>query len=164
MKLLSLLLLLTSVSHSAVLSMSQSDFKNHTSSEISKNRAAILKISEVQKGECFKKFMLSRKLIQTNGLTNSQVIDKLNTTPVKLELQMYNKFWSNVNGYTYSNTNKIWLNRKYHNSYGVCSVANNLAHEISHKQGFGHDYKSSTARQFSVPYSINAAFSACCVD
>lgn len=139
-------------------------FINHTGSEIARNKAAIVKINEVSKSECFKSFMIERKLIDTNGLNNIQVVEKLLSTPVILELEMYKKAFSKVNGYTYSTTKRIWLNRKYHNYYGVCSVANNLAHEISHKQGFGHDFKASTSRAFSVPYSINLAFSKCCND
>ena len=139
-------------------------FINHTASEIKKNQQAIVKIKEVVRSDCFKKELLSRKLIQTNNKTNEQVLEALLNAKINLRLSMYSKRFSSVNGYTYDGSDIINLNRKYHNNYGVCSVANNLAHEWSHKVGFSHDYRPNKMRPFSVPYSMNHIFEKCCIE
>lgn len=131
-------------------------------SDTIKLEAALLKRKEVLQSKCFSDFMLNRKLIQTNGLSNEEVVLALLNTPVKAEFQTYYKRFSKVYGYTYPNISTIFINKKYFDGASICSVASNQAHEISHKQGFGHDYKATTRRPYSVPYSINAAFSECC--
>jgi hypothetical protein len=139
-------------------------FINHTGSELKKNQAAVVKIKEVVQGDCFKNELLNRKLIQTSGKTSLQVLETLLNADVQIKLSMYRKRLSKVHGYTYEKSDTINLNRKYHNNYGICSVANNLSHEWSHKVGFGHDYKPSLQRPYSVPYSMNAIFEKCCKD
>lgn len=140
-------------------------FINHSAAEIKKNQAAIEKIKEVVKSDCFKNELMSRKLIQTNGKTNAEVLEIMLNSKVNIRLSMYRKRFSSVNGYTYDKSDVINLNRKYHDYYGVCSVANNLAHEaLGHKNGFSHDYKPNLQRPFSVPYSLNVIFEKCCRD
>jgi len=141
-----------------------SKFINHTAGELKKNSLAIDKIQEVVNGDCFQEEILKRPLIQTNGKTNKEVLDNLRSARIKIRLSMYRKRFSKVNGYTYGNSDVINLNRKYHDNYGICSVANNLAHEWSHKVGYSHDFKPSKQRAFSVPYSINELFDKCCKD
>ena len=131
--------------------------------EIDRNQMAAAKGTEVIRGECFKKFWLDRQLIQTKGKTNQQVLDHLSSSVIPVNLVMY-RAPNGTHGYTYSSTNKIWLNRKWHDGYGVCTVASNLHHEGSHKIGYGHDSNPNKQRPFSVPYSINAGFAACCRD
>ncbi len=60
---------------------------------------------------------------------------------------------SNVIGYVNGTQPIIYLNRFIHSGYNVCKSASNIAHEISHTQGFSHF--------FDVPYSVNYAFEAC---
>lgn len=134
-----------------------------TQKEIDRNNLAVMKGTEVLHGECFKKFFLSRKLIQTGNRTNQQVLDHLYSPEIKLNLVMY-RTDNGTHGYTYSNTDKIWLNRKWHDDYGACTVASNLHHEGSHKKGYAHAKYGSKSRPFSVPYSINAGFALCCKD
>lgn len=51
----------------------------------------------------------------------------------------------------------IWMNRKFHDTYGACETSSNIAHELCHMQGFRH-------AKADVCYATNAAFSACCVE
>lgn len=160
---LSMLLLFMLPAHAGNIA-TVSKFINHTAKEQIKNETAIKKIRETAAGECFKKEWLQRKLIQTNSKSNLQVLDSLLAADVSIELEMYKSRISRVNGYTYDSTKRIWLNRKYHDSYGPCSVANNLFHELSHKIGYKHDFKPNKERPFSVPYSINSVMEICCKD
>lgn len=157
-----IIMLFLSLNSSAMLTGSK--FINHSPSELKKNQAAIAKINEVVKSDCFKTELLKRNLIQTNGKTNQQVFETILASNIDIELSMYRKRFSKVNGYTYPSSKVINLNRKYHDYYGVCSVANNLAHEWTHKIGFGHDYNPNKLRPFSVPYSLNSIFLTCCKD
>jgi hypothetical protein len=113
--------------------------------------------------ECFDNFIQARPgLHSTQNKSAAEVVQHLRTSTVEIHLITYYKRFSRVHGYTYPNVNKVWLNRKYHAGASLCSEASNLAHELSHKLGYTHSYKASKIRPFSVPYSINAAFKACC--
>jgi hypothetical protein len=125
-----------------------------------KIKLALDKRIEVQNSQCFKDFMLNRQLIDTN-LSNEQVLSELNKE-VYFEIETYYKRYSKVYGYTYPDTPRIWINKKYFDGATICNVASNLNHEISHKQGFTHSYKATRSRPYSVPYSINAAYEVCC--
>jgi hypothetical protein len=61
---------------------------------------------------------------------------------------------TNVVGYTYSNSRRIWVNTKYFNSYTAAGVAHNLFHEWMHKLGYAHDSNWTINRDFSVPYAL----------
>jgi hypothetical protein len=100
-------------------------------------------------------------LNQTNGLTKSQVVAHLRSSPVKLDLQMY-RSWRGVVGYTYDGVNKIWMNRKFHDGFNVCESASNLGHEITHKNGFVHDFKPTKRRPCSAPYIVGTVVKKCC--
>lgn len=141
-----------------------SKFTGFNKSTIEKLKKATVKIDEVFASDCFEDFMVKRNLIQTNGKSNKEVVEHLRSTQAKVELVYYYKWFSKVHGYTYPNTDKIWLNGKYHTGTTVCSEASNLAHEGSHKVGYGHDFKATKRRPYSVPYSINAAWRVCCHD
>jgi len=131
-------------------------------SDTEKLNKALDKRKDVLQSSCFSDFLKNRNLIQTNELSNEEVVLSLLNTPVTAEFHTYFNRFSRVYGYTYPDTSKIFINKKYFDGASICAVASNLAHEISHKQGFGHDYKATSRRPYSVPYSINAAFSECC--
>lgn len=136
-------------------------FYNHTSREIEINTMAAIKVDQVVKSACFEKEILKTKLVQTNGLSVKEVLDKYRSSKTMIDLEFYYSR-NNVIGYTYSSVKKIWMNRKFHNSYSVCAVAKNLAHEVAHKVGFGHDMNATERRPRSVPYSIGRAVGFCC--
>jgi len=137
--------------------------RNFTKKEEIKLHKYIKVMNETIASKCFFNFINSRKIIKTNSLKNSEVINMLRTYNVKIELEMYYKRWSKVSGYTEPNVSWIKLNRKFHTGASLCSEASNLAHELSHKLGFGHSYRATKQRPFSVPYSINEGFKKCCL-
>jgi hypothetical protein len=61
---------------------------------------------------------------------------------------------TNVVGYTYATSYRIWVNTKYFNSYSEAGVAHNLFHEWMHKLGFNHASTWSESRDYSVPYAL----------
>jgi len=129
---------------------------------------AVLAVSEklandLVQSSCFENFMKMRSLIDTNGMTAEQVVVKLKTTNLAVPVEMYYKRFSNVVGYRQPPALNIYTNRKFHAGATACSRGSNLTHEWSHSVGFDHSYQATVLRPRSVPYSINAAFEACCI-
>mgnify|MGYP007083436608 CR=1 FL=1 len=125
-----------------------------------------LKIAEklantVVQSTCFERFMLARKMNGMNGKTRQQVVDHLRSTKLTVPVKMYYTS-KNVIGYRQPPSPTVHTNRKYH---GVNSGksnryrASNLTHEWSHVLGYKHAFRNPS--QYSVPYSITAAFNAC---
>lgn len=105
-----------------------------------------------------------RQFHDNGGLTNEQVYEVIlagaeqmgNTARnniMDVELELYNQS-TNTIGYTYPNTVRIWMNRKYFDRYTPINVADNLMHEWMHKLGFEHSTVWSESRDHSVPYAI----------
>jgi hypothetical protein len=72
---------------------------------------------------------------------------------MNVELELYHSPSKTI-GYTFPDTNRIWMNTKYFNRYTPVKVADNLMHEWMHKLGFTHEMKYSERRNYSVPYAI----------
>ena len=83
--------------------------------------------------------------------SESYLTDKNNVLDVELEL-----FFEPTKtiGYTYPNTKRIWMNKKYYDKYTPIQVSDNLFHEWLHKIGFDHSTTWSKERDHSVPYAI----------
>lgn len=104
-----------------------------------------------------------KTFVDNNGFTNEEIYqiilngaEKLRPTrnnTMDAEVQLYYEN-SNTIGYTYSSSNRIYVNTKYFNSYSAAGVAHNLFHEWLHKLGFYHDVSWSTSRDYSVPYAL----------
>jgi hypothetical protein len=60
----------------------------------------------------------------------------------------------NVLGYTYSNTTKQWIYNSFFKNGDDWDIAGNIVHEWVHKMGYGHAYKRTATRQYSVPYAV----------
>lgn len=71
---------------------------------------------------------------------------------IVLELDKRNK--RGVLGYTYANTSKQWIYNWFFREGDIWDVAGNLAHEWTHKMGFGHEWRYNYYRQFTVPYAV----------
>lgn len=134
---------------------------NCTVAEFDRIKAAESKVNDVIIGSCFREKLTAMPLIQTEGRSPHQVVDHLAASRVKVDTEMYRTV-KRVLGYTIPGIDKIWLNRNKMMKWGVCDTASLLAHEASHKAGYHHDYKATSRRPNSVPYSINRAFEACC--
>ncbi len=106
-----------------------------------------------------------KTFVDNKGLTNAQIYQKIldgaeSLQPTKdsemdCEVEMYTAS-TNVVGYTYSTSKRIWVNTKYFNQYTSAGVAHNLFHEWMHKLGFTHSSSWNAARDFSVPYAIGS--------
>jgi len=104
-----------------------------------------------------------KSYVDNKGFTNEQIYQLIlegseTLVPEKngrmdVELELYQQSSTTI-GYTYPNTNRIWVNTKYFNKYSPVQVADNLFHEWLHKLGFDHELKYSPKRNYSVPYAI----------
>jgi hypothetical protein len=98
-----------------------------------------------------------------DGLTNEEIYEKLMSgkedllpsvdSEMDLDMTLYYKNNSTV-GYTYPDTLKIWVNKKFFAGYTYGQVAANALHEWSHKVGFTHSFNNNASRPYSVPYAI----------
>ena len=122
---------------------------------------AVKKTNETMASKCFQEKLASLPLIQTNGLTPTQVSTSLPLSAVKVDIETYYTL-KRVLGYTLQGVDKIWVNKKYMSAWGSCELGSLLAHESSHKAGYTHDFKATARRPNSVPYSVNTAFKFCC--
>jgi len=142
-----------------------------TNAQKNKFLNAVDMIKRVVASEEFRDAILNHKyngrktFVDNNGLTNSQIYNKILEAAEKLYPSKNNKmdmevttYYSdnNVVGYTYATSKRIWVNRKFFDTYGTSSVAANLFHEWLHKVGFGHAATYSTSRDYSVPYAIGS--------
>lgn len=105
-----------------------------------------------------------RQFFDNGGFTNEQVYQKIlegaeqmgnkaKNNVMDVELELYTQA-TNTIGYTYPNTVRIWMNKKYFNKYTPINVADNLMHEWMHKLGFVHATTWSESRDHSIPYAI----------
>lgn len=138
-----------------------SPVRNYTFEETQVLVVAESLANKLVKSSCFESFMVKRNLIQTNGLTALEVVKLLKTSDLTIPVEMYYKN-NNVVGYRQPPAPDIYTNRKFHAGSTACARSSNLTHEWSHTVGFTHSYSSTKSRPYSVPYSINAAVTACC--
>jgi hypothetical protein len=102
-----------------------------------------------------------RSFASSQGLSNEQIFDLFmegretlqSNTPGEMNfyLKLYHKRYSKVIGWTNGSINTININWKFFKNFKPHEVAGNLAHEWTHKLGFGHE---SAAEHDSVPYGI----------
>lgn len=144
-------------------------FVNQTSTQKAKINKALEIIRLVIATDEFRSKVLNhtyggrKTFVDNGGFTNEQIYQKILDGPEKLqntkdnemdlEVEMYTAS-TNVVGYTYPNSKRIWVNTKFFNQYTAAGVAHNLMHEWLHKLGFGHAASYSTSRDYSVPYAI----------
>ena len=86
--------------------------------------------------------------------------DQFNTVADK-DIDLYVTLYysrKNVIGYTYPNTFKTWINKKFflhrlNSKSGKAGIIGNIIHEYMHNVGFGHSFKNNSTRQHTVPYA-----------
>ncbi len=144
-------------------------FFNTTAAQEEKFQKAIELIKEVVATEEFKARVLNhtyngqKTYVDNGGFTNAQIYQKilggaetlqnLRDNEMDMEVEIYTASTSTV-GYTYPNSQRIWVNTKFFNQYDASGVARNLFHEWLHKLGFDHAATYTPARDYSVPYAI----------
>lgn len=144
-------------------------FVNQTSTQKAKINKALEIIRLVIATDEFRSKILNhtyggrKTFVDNGGFTNEQIYQKIldgaerlqstKDNEMDMEVEMYTAS-TNVVGYTYSSSKRVWVNTKYFNQYTAAGVAHNLMHEWLHKLGFGHASSYSTSRDYSVPYAI----------
>lgn len=145
--------------------------RGFTSAQESKMRNALERLKFVLNSEEFKQEVLNytyqgrREFVDNRGMTNEEVYEAilrgaetLNNTPnnqVDIDITLYYSNNSTV-GYTYPNVDRIWVNNKFFVNFTLGKVAANVAHEWTHKIGFGHDFNRTARRPYSVPYAVGS--------
>jgi hypothetical protein len=143
---------------------------NFNPSQERKIKAALKMIKNIISSPEFKERIINyqykgkKGFIDNKGLSNEEIyrmilegaeersgIRKDNTMDVELELYFQE---AKTIGYTYPDTDRIWINKKYFAQYTPIKVADNLMHEWMHKLGFSHSSKWSEDREHSVPYAV----------
>ena len=109
----------------------------------------------------FKLAVLNTEMTLKKGMSNSEIFDLVmsgkdayNPEPdgdFDLSISLFYKN-NSVIGYTYKNTFRTWMNRKFFSfsDRGKATLASNAAHEYMHNLGFGHPSRRYTRRE--VPY------------
>jgi hypothetical protein len=146
--------------------------RNFSETNERKMRGAIQLLERVVNSEEFKEAVLNyeydgkNQFVQNNGMTNEQIYQHLMTGKENLfpevdlemdvDVSLYRQSWGrcSVVGYTTPTSPRIYVNRCFFNGFELQEVAGNLFHEWIHKMGFGHDYKPTERRPFSVPYAL----------
>jgi len=119
------------------------------------------KVLDTINSQCFYDFMAARKLEETEGKTNDQVILNIRTYGGMVPISMYYKRFTSAVAYRTPPYPTIYLNRRNFNSHTkLCHWGSTMMHEASHVIGYGHAFRNPS--DYSVPYSINAAFEECC--
>lgn len=108
-------------------------------------------------------YLGKKTFVDNQNLTNQEVyevimagVETLNgdlDQEMDLDLTLYYSNNSTV-GYTYPNTNRVWINDKFFTTNSLGKVAGNIVHEWTHKLGFTHDFNRTEKRNYSVPYAV----------
>lgn len=129
-------------------------------------------INEIIQSPCFSYYFTEKrsKLLRTNGRSRLQVVEHIRASLPTVTVTYYRKS-GNVHGYRNpaSKTcgpkcaSTIHLNRYFTDRWKEpCPRMGLKGHETLHVLGYGHDYKRTPERPFSVPYSFNAMMNECC--
>lgn len=104
-----------------------------------------------------------KAFVDNGGLTNAQIYEKIMTgaetlqptanQTMDVEVELYYADNSTV-GYTYPTSKRIWMNKKFFNTFTPATVSSNLTHEWLHKLGFKHASSYSESRDYSIPYAV----------
>lgn len=110
------------------------------------------------------RFHWRRRFHQNNGLSNLEIYNLIlngvekrfpyKNNAMDVEIELYSDYSSNVLGYTWPRSKRIWMNKKYYNKHTPSELAGHLIHEWLHKLGFGHERERNELRRHSVPYAI----------
>lgn len=163
-----LLIAFTQIAIAQSLLVKGMEIKGFTGESLDKMEDAMAVLEKIVNSQEFKDRVINftnsageRSFRSNNNLTNEQIYDKFmegretlqQNTPGEMNfyLKLYNKPWSKVIGWTSGDINTIHINYKFFKNFRLADVAGNLAHEWTHKLGFGHK---SAKEHDSAPYGI----------
>lgn len=145
------------------------ELKGFDPDQTKKMRKALILLEKTVRSEKFKQKVLahtykgSKTYYRHRGMSNEQiyaailkgaeVLNPVEDGVMNLSMTLYHS-QTNTVGYTYPDTNQIWVNTKYFDRYTLAEVANNAMHEWLHKIGFEHSFYNNDDRPFTVPYAI----------
>lgn len=155
--------------HPGIVKVRIEEMNDFEAADVTRLQGAVAVFEDVVNSAEFKNRVLNhsyqgvKQFVDNNGLSNEQVYNtiiagqetfrKIPDSEANLSLNLYYT-WSNVVGYTYPNTNQIFMNTKYYRVFTASQIAANMLHEWTHKLGFTHDYNSTARRPYSVPYAV----------
>lgn len=145
-------------------------FVNFEKTEEEKVRAAVALIKKVIASDEFRSRVLNyavagkKGFVDNRGYSNEEIYQKIfegaeiigdtsKDGTMNVELELFHSPTKTI-GYTFPDTTRIWVNRRYFNDYTPLKVADNLMHEWMHKLGFDHARERTPEREHSVPYAI----------
>ena len=147
----------------------KSELKGFNTEQTNKMHKALALLEKTVRSEKFKRKVLahtykgSKTYYRSKGMSNEQiyaailkgaeVLNPVEDGVMDLSMTLYHS-QTNTVGYTYPDTNQIWVNTKYFDRYTLGEVANNAMHEWLHKIGFEHSFYNNDDRPFTVPYAI----------
>lgn len=131
-----------------------------TEKEFIKFKSAVELLLLVVNSQEFRRRIFNSEFLYTNGLSSLEIYnlfmsgkDQYSGADNDLDIKITIYYANNRTvGYTYPNTNRTWINRKFFQYYSIDKIVNNLVHEYCHNIGFTHP--SSGYSQFNVPYAI----------
>lgn len=112
------------------------------------------RLCKIKKGE-FTDCTLSGEEVYEVFMRGRQTGESSDDFEMDIDLTIYSTYpWIKTIGYTYPNTIRTWINRKYFLALTLAEICGNLSHEFCHKLGFTHTVHWTSVRDMSVPYFI----------
>lgn len=135
---------------------------NFTEKEQAKLYKAVRLGNKVLNSMEFRDMVSNYTFSEHRGMTGKQIWEMICTgkdlynpmvdNDIDVFVTMYENFWTGTIGYTFPETFKTWMNRKFFRSYNEAQILGNVLHEAMHN--FGFDHKNNETKLESVPYKI----------
>lgn len=142
------------------LQVKNTDISGATFDEYPLVQSAVDQANVIMNTECFRNRILGADFTETNGLTNSQILNLISSKPMNIKIHIYYGSWRE--NYIYKTMGKdigdgtVYMNRYFVKTAKV--MRSLLVHEAEgHGQGF-HHY---SAKNSSVPYTLNLIIEEC---
>lgn len=136
--------------------------ENFNLQERAKFLSAIWLGEEVLNSLEFKQMVSQYEYVENRGMTGEQIWSMICTGKdlynseddhdIDVFVTMYHNFWTGTIGYTFPNTFKTWINRKFFQDFNEAKILGNVIHEAMHNFGFRHN--EIEKRYNSVPYKV----------